>query len=624
MLKFMNIRAKLFILVLMVLVPLILLSCIKIRKEFDNKIESELSSYQDLAEAISTSFNNYVNEIWVQEAVIGTFLTEHQDLTAEEIQSLLISIQRKEKTLSSVSLFSPEGIVTASSISHIVGKSYSDREYMAKIQEGQDQVISNLVESKAYPGTYIIPVIRAIKKDGKLVGIISAVIDVDQLAVKLPKLKISDSSRFFLVDHSGKIVYRNDDSIPPIGYTFSSDSPVWRTLEKGTIYRSNQFVSSFDGIKRICVNYPIKGIGWACTISSSYNEVMSKYYHDMTKNIIILILVSLASIAAAFYFGNRLLSPISRLQFFAKKVMEGDYTVRTQITGCDELATTAKAFDSMVEGIEQNDRFKSQFFTNISHELKTPLNVIFASVQLIANIQDSMDYHSYRNKINKQLKIIKQNCYRLMRIINNLIDISRYDSGYLVLKPENYDIVRIVKEITESVMKYAEAKGIEIIFDTDVEEKVISCDPDTIERIILNLISNAIKFTEVNGNIRINIFDKQQTVVISIKDTGIGIPNDKLCVIFERFRQVDDSLNRNHEGSGIGLSLVKALVEAHKGTIQVISEPDKGSEFIIELPAIMVPQTDQDNKQKKQTSYPNFVSRINIEFSDIYSIEEIN
>lgn len=272
------------------------------------------------------------------------------------------------------------------------------------------------------------------------------------------------------------------------------------------------------------------------------------------------------------------------------------------------------------EAEKEINKLKTEFFANISHELRTPLNVILGSQQLLALYLKNHEILKMNSeKVDKHLAILKQNCNRLLRIINNLIDITRIDSGFFELNLGNYNIVNIVEEITLSVAEYIESKGIELIFDTEIEEKIISCDPDKIERIILNLLSNAIKFTRDRDKINVNIYDKNNIVLISVKDTGVGIPDDKLNVIFDRFRQVDSSFTRKREGSGIGLSLVKSLVEMHEGNISVKSEYGKGSEFIIELPAKKLKGVFIE-KNKDINIGQEKVERIKIEFSDIYSI----
>lgn len=266
------------------------------------------------------------------------------------------------------------------------------------------------------------------------------------------------------------------------------------------------------------------------------------------------------------------------------------------------------------ETLEFN-RLIKEFFSNISHELRTPLNVILSALQVLALEEEKDKCKEVVERRKRYSKIMKQNCYRLLRLINNLIDISKIDSGYMMPHLQNYNIVSVVEDITLSVAEYIEGKGIKFVFDTNVEEKIIACDPDNIERIMMNLLSNAVKFTSTGDQISVDLIDEGDSIQISVKDTGIGIPEDKFQIIFERFRQVDNSLSKNQEGSGIGLSLVKSLVELHGGSINVKSRLGEGSEFIIKLPA---KKNDDLEAFENNMIYQDNAERICIEFSDIY------
>lgn len=262
------------------------------------------------------------------------------------------------------------------------------------------------------------------------------------------------------------------------------------------------------------------------------------------------------------------------------------------------------------------DKMKTEFFSNISHELKTPLNVIFATIQLLKS-QKNKAFQN--NNQDKYLKTMQKNCFRLLRLLNNIIDITKIDSNYFDVNLQNYDIVSLIENITHSVVDYAKKKDITITIDTNTEEKIIALDPDIIERIVLNLLSNAIKFTQEGGNIWVSIFDHGEKIRFSVKDNGIGIPLEKQESIFNRFQQVDNSTTRQNEGSGIGLSLVKALVEKHEGKVILNSELGKGSEFIIEIPCNTSIELDSHPTLCHEHSYHNCVESIKIELSDIYS-----
>lgn len=264
----------------------------------------------------------------------------------------------------------------------------------------------------------------------------------------------------------------------------------------------------------------------------------------------------------------------------------------------------------------ENEKIKTEFFCNISHEFRTPLNIILGIIQLHEYSRERMRGCSENCDYQKYNMVLKQNCYRLIRLVNNLLEINKIDANYMDMDINNYDIVRIVEDITQSVAEYVSNKGMNLIFDTDVEEKIIACDAYKIERIILNLLSNSIKYSKPRMNIFVNIYDNHDHVMITVKDTGIGIPKDKIKTIFDRFTQVDSSLTRKCEGSGIGLSIVKSFVKMHGGDIWAESQVGKGTQMFVKLPARTVSVGEIKGPIKDDTG---IIEKINIEFSDIYS-----
>ncbi|GCD10020.1 sensor histidine kinase [Clostridium tagluense] len=257
---------------------------------------------------------------------------------------------------------------------------------------------------------------------------------------------------------------------------------------------------------------------------------------------------------------------------------------------------------------------QEEFTANISHELKTPLNVISSAVQLVQMYCYNGSLDDRRETISKYLDSMKLNSYRLSKLINNIVDSSKIQAGFFKLNLSNNNIVQVVEEIVLSTSNFTGSKGLHIIFDTDIEEKIIACDPEKIERIVLNLISNAIKFSDKGGKIFVDVKDKNEFVEISVKDNGIGIEEENLVTIFDRFKQVDKSLSRNAEGTGIGLNLVKSIVELHGGRVYAKSEFGKGSKFTVILPSgkVLHENTLYGSKMK------NGDESIQVELSDIY------
>jgi PAS domain S-box-containing protein len=262
------------------------------------------------------------------------------------------------------------------------------------------------------------------------------------------------------------------------------------------------------------------------------------------------------------------------------------------------------------EELEKVTRMKDDFFNIMSHELRTPLTIIHSSIQLARDVYDA----EITENIDKILLRITQNSRRLLKLINNILDISKAEAGFLQLEHKSFDIVAATENLVSSANLYAKSKAIDLLFDTTEEEAVVSLDRDKYEKVVLNLLSNAIKFTPKDKNILVTNVIEENYFQVRVKDEGIGIPKNKIHRIFDRFIQVDNSLSKYSDGTGLGLSLVKKLVELMGGTIRVESQEGKGTEFIVQLPK---------NKPNEEILIENSCqqelnnNKIIIEFSDV-------
>ena len=260
----------------------------------------------------------------------------------------------------------------------------------------------------------------------------------------------------------------------------------------------------------------------------------------------------------------------------------------------------------------EDNKLKLDFFVNISHELRTPVNLISSTIQLIKlNLKNLSKEDA--NIISKYIDIMESNSMRLIRLINNLIDSTKIDSGFVKFTPINADIIKFIEDVCDSVVDYVDFNKMNLIFDTDSEEEIVLFDPDIIERILLNLLSNAVKFNKVDGTIYVNLYTKDDEIRITVRDEGIGIPKEKLSSIFKRFEQLKTKNKIEKQGSGIGLYLVKSLVTLHGGNIKVESKVNEGSKFIITIPKKVLENGEElviDEKEKANR-------KASIEFSDI-------
>lgn len=248
-----------------------------------------------------------------------------------------------------------------------------------------------------------------------------------------------------------------------------------------------------------------------------------------------------------------------------------------------ELNKEMKKNSELLNKIIEAERSKNNYFINLSHELRTPLNVISSVEQLITNLSKS-EKGLDKEKLEYYMDVMRKNTTRLLNLINNIIDTTKVENGKYKITLQEQDIVYIVEETALGLKDAIESLDINFIIDTDVEEKIIRCDKYEIERCIVNLLSNASKFTPKDGTIKVDIKDLDDRVMISIEDTGIGIDKKYHETIFDRFNQIVDENNEVKGGSGLGLTITKHIIDLHNGEIYVESAKDKGTKFIIILP----------------------------------------
>jgi signal transduction histidine kinase/CheY-like chemotaxis protein len=273
----------------------------------------------------------------------------------------------------------------------------------------------------------------------------------------------------------------------------------------------------------------------------------------------------------------------------AQSVREGAYTqedVPLLSIIANQAASAllnARLYKDAIEGrraLERANKIKDEFMATLSHELRTPLTPILGWTQILSHI-DPDDHETLKHAVS----VIERNARFQTQLINDLLDMSRIESGKLLISIQPSDINLAVSSVVDGLRNYAESRGVRILTSLDENRVIVSADPARLEQIINNLLTNAIKFTDEGGRVTVSTERRDRTAVLICADTGIGIEPDFLPYMFERFRQGDSSGRRRQSGLGLGLSIVKSLIEMHKGSIEARSEgPGRGSTFIVELP----------------------------------------
>lgn len=327
------------------------------------------------------------------------------------------------------------------------------------------------------------------------------------------------------------------------------------------------------------------------------------------------------------YLGKNVRSRQTTIEIKPEKSFDIEYTILHNILDdetyalliVEDISEKKQAHEILTKARidEENEQIKIGFLANISHELRTPINLIYSAIQL----EDQYLVNGKTSDILRYNKVIKQNCFRLLRIINNLIDATKIDASFFRPNMKYMNIISVIEEATLSVVPFIESKSMSLIFDTEVEEKYMVFDPDLIERVVLNLLANSVKYGVYEGIIYVNIKDCEDYLKIFFRDNGIGIPKDKVELLFNRFMRIDKSFSRNTEGSGIGLYLVKRFIELHGGFISVTSEEGEGVEFCINLPYLQSEEHPFEEIKLAAADLAensNIIDKVNIEFSDIY------
>ncbi|TAK07448.1 MAG: response regulator [Candidatus Manganitrophaceae bacterium] len=248
-----------------------------------------------------------------------------------------------------------------------------------------------------------------------------------------------------------------------------------------------------------------------------------------------------------------------------------------------ELSESKAELERSYQKLQELDQVKTQFFANISHELRTPLTLILAPLESILH-RDTL-----QGDLREDVNSMYQNGLRLLKLINNLLDMAKIDAGKMQLSYIKTDFIKFVKGIIASVSPMAEKKEISLSFSGPDQLSEFYFDRDKLEKVLLNIIFNSLKFTNTRGRVDVSCERRDDHVIVRVSDTGIGIAKENIDKLFNRFSQIDASSNRRFEGTGIGLALSKELIELHKGEIWAESELGQGTVMNFTIPYLTDP-----------------------------------
>lgn len=323
------------------------------------------------------------------------------------------------------------------------------------------------------------------------------------------------------------------------------------------------------------------GMVMTCTMSTDMDELLEA----MIKTIVMSMLwLMLAALIAVYFITERLVSPIRAMSKASREFAAGQFDVRVQVNGNDEVAELADAFNNMAASLQHSEETRRLFLANVSHDLRTPMTTIRGYIDsiLVGAIKGDMIPH--------YLEVISGEVQRLSRLVSSLLDITRIQAGERKFSIAPFDICEMAREIIIFSEQRLEDKKLDVEFDADRDNMYVGGDREAIHQVLSNICDNAIKFSREKGKYIVSIKDSGSKVVISVYNEGEGIAQEDLPFVFDRFYKGDKSRGLDKTGVGLGLYISRTIIEAHREKIKVESEYGKWCKFTFTLPRVNSPK----------------------------------
>ncbi|WP_130859640.1 sensor histidine kinase [Gracilibacillus phocaeensis] len=380
-----------------------------------------------------------------------------------------------------------------------------------------------------------------------------------------------------ILDQNGDMVLQtnwNDDITEEI-----LENPQIQQLESGETIVEEY---NFNGSNYLKVAQPItnqNGTQGSVVLFSSFG-LISNSIHNI---IVLVVLASLGAVILAIGFtifiSKKLGSPLIAMEKVTKQISEQkDFSLRVDYKANDEIGSLAQAINHLSETLERYQTNRNEFFSNITHELKTPLTYVKGYANAVRH-----EIYQSKEERDEFLEIIEDESDHISNLMDDLTDMSKIEEGKIDLNKENLHMNQLAKEILKRSHFKAADKGLKLHLSVPDHDVVLKADRSRIDQILTNLVENAVRYTET-GQITLKIRDLSSDVWIEVIDTGIGIKQEDVPYLFERFYRVDKSRSRANGGTGLGLAIVKHLVEMHEGTIKIDSQFNEGTTFSLRFP----------------------------------------
>ena len=414
----------------------------------------------------------------------------------------------------------------------------------------------------------------------------------------------------FIADGAGNVkliggaayseTYAGADGIVSPGEELAYPAAVVQALQDSSGLSRNDTLDGFFEEKHFSYIKPIMtrsgnvvGSVMACTMNSDMDELLEA----MIKTIIMSTLwLMLAALIAIYFITERLVSPIRSMSRAARAFAAGRFDVRVEVSGNDEVSDLASAFNNMANSLQHSTEVQRLFLANVSHDLRTPMTSIKGYIE---NIQSGA---IPPDKVPHYLEIISTEVTRLSSLVWSLLDITKIQAGERKFDIKPFDICEMAREIIIFSEQRLEAKKLDVVFDADRDNMFVNADREAIHQILSNICDNAIKFSNEGGRYEVSVKEAGGKTVVSVYNEGIGIAEEELPYVFDRFYKSDKSRGLDKTGVGLGLFIARTIIEAHKETIKVESEYGKWCRFTFTLQKTNRPVPNNEDKRNGETA----------------------
>lgn len=378
-----------------------------------------------------------------------------------------------------------------------------------------------------------------------------------------------------ITNEKGNILYYSDDILP---FAKKIVNTMDRTIpHDGIIVQRNwQKESHIATVSPIRIDGKIKGYVYMFQNTDAIQKMIYKLKHHFVLVGFLSVFLTILTIA---FLSKVITNPLIRMKQATEKLSKGDFSVRLQVKGEDELAELGEAIQTLARDLEYLKKERKEFLASISHELRTPLTYVkgYADIARRPNLKEE--------ERNRYLSIIYEEAENMQKLVKELFELAKMDQHSFQIHKEPVNLCDFLKKLHDKMLPAFHEKNMSLIYKCE-KNIIVQIDQKRFEQVMINLLDNALKYSDEGSVVSIEARAEKNSIVIIVSDNGIGIPEEDLHHIFERFYRVDKSRSRTSGGTGLGLAIVKEIVEAHGGTVYAASEYGKGTNVVITLPEV--------------------------------------